>query len=385
MNAVPGTPVTVAHVFLDFGQGGAQRLALDGWRGLDPTRYRPVLICARDEGPSVAAARTMGVPVHVLGRLRGPRDWGAVVAVAAALRASGAAIVQTPLYSRVAPYARLAARMAGLPLTIAHEHCRPLVPGRSRRLADRLLDRLPGQRYLAVSSADAAWLVRQGIDPRRVAVLPNGIRLEAFGREDRSAARSALGLALDDLLLLTPARLHPQKRHADLLAAMVLLADCLPRPRLLCAGNGPLAVTLPALTAATGLADRVQFLGQRDDLPRLYAACDLVVLSSDIEGHPLALLEAQAAGRAVVATRVGGVAEAVDDGSTALLVPPRDPAALALAIRNLIADPFRRARMGTAGQALARERFSIEAHAAALQGQYDHWLAELDDRRRAAA
>ena len=375
-----GSPVTVAHVFLDFGLGGAQGLALDSWRHLDPARYRPVLVCARAEGASVPAARALGVPVQVLGHLRRPGDWGAVNALAAALRHNGAAIVQTPLYSRVAPYARLAARLAGLPLTIAHEHCRPQAPSAMRRLVDRALDRLPGQRYLAVSAADAAWLATQGVDPAQVAVLPNGIQVEAYGGEDRAAARSALGLAGDDLLLLTPARLHAQKGHADLLAAMVLLVDRFPRLRLICAGSGPLATTLVALTASAGLADRVQFLGQRGDLPRLYAAADLVVLGSVVEGMPLVLLEAQAAGRPIVATRVGGVAEAVADGRSGLLVPPHDPAALAEAIRTLVEDPGRRVRMGLAGQALARERFSIQAHARALQDRYDRWLADVAGR-----
>lgn len=380
-----GGPVTVAHVFLDFGQGGAQELALAAWRHLDPARYRPALICARGEGAAVAAARDMGVPVQVLGRLEYPRDWGAVPAIAAALRACGAAIAQTPLYSRVAPYARLAAGQAGLPLTIAHEHCRPLAPGRARRLADRLLDRLPGQRYLAVSRADAAWLAAQGIDPRRMATVLNGIATERFGSEDRTTARAALGLAAQDLLLLTPARLHPQKRHADLLAAVALLADRFPRLRLLCAGDGPLAEALTALAAAAGLGERVQFLGRRPDMPRLYAACDLVVLCSEIEGLPLALLEAQAAGRAVVATRVGGVPEAVREGESAVLVPPRDPVALAAAIEALERDPAARARMGAEGQRLARASFGIQTHARALQAQYDRWLAEVPRGRRAAA
>jgi glycosyltransferase involved in cell wall biosynthesis len=377
--------VTVAHVFLDFGQGGAQELALAGWRHLDPARYRPALICVRGEGVTVAAARDMKVPVQVLGRLRRPRDGAAVAAIAAALRACGAVIVQTPLYSRVAPYARLAAALAGLPLTIAHEHCRPQAPSRARRLADRLLDRLPGQRYLAVSRADAAWLVARGIDPRRVATVLNGIVVEQYGGEDRAAARAALGLASQDLLLLTPARLHPQKRHADLLAAMALLVDRFPRLRLLCAGGGPLADTLVALAASAGLEARVQFLGWRPDLPRLYAACDLVVLCSEIEGLPLALLEAQAAGRAIVATRVGGVPEAVREDASALLVPSHDPAALAAAIEVLASDSAARMRMGAEGRRLARSHFDIRVHARALQAQYDRWLAEVPRGRRAAA
>ncbi len=370
-------PRTVAHVFLDFSQGGAQGLALETWRHLDPERYRPLLICVRSAGAAVPEARAMGVPVRVLGRLRRPLDLAAPRALARTLRAEGVQILQTPLYSRVAPYARLAAALAGLPLCIGHEHCRPALPSLPRRLADRLLGRLPGQRYLAVSQADAADLRRQGIAAGRIACLPNGIDPAAYGREDRAAARRALGLPPQALVLLAPARLHPQKRHADLLGALAQVdrdggRDWL----LLCAGEGELRSALEAQAAAAGLAERVRFLGRRQDLPRLYAAADLVVLASAIEGLPLALLEAQAAGRAVLATAVGGVPEAVDDGRTGLLVPAGDPAALAGGLRRLLDDAALREALGAAGPAWVRERFGIDRYARELEALYDRWLAE---------
>lgn len=384
--AVPGAPPprVVAHVFLDFGQGGAQRLALEAWRQLDPARYRPLLICARAAGAAVPEARAAGVPVAVLGRLGRAGDLGAPWALARALRAAGAALLQTPLYSRVAPYARLAAALAGLPLTVNHEHSRPAAPPWIRRAADRLLDRLPGQRYLAVSEADARDLRRQGIAPERIACLPNGIHLAAYGREDRAAARRALGLPSELPILLTPARLHPQKRHADLLAALAHLDEGGRRDwLLLCAGEGELRAALEAQAAAAGLAGRVRFLGRRSDLPRLYAAADLVVLASAVEGQPLAALEAQAASRPVLATAVGGVPEVVADGRSGLLVPPGDPAALAAALARLLDDGALRRTLGEAAGHWARRHFDIADHVRVLQELYDRWLVETQRPRPA--
>jgi glycosyltransferase involved in cell wall biosynthesis len=104
----------------------------------------------------------------------------------------------------------------------------------------------------------------------------------------------------------------------------------------------------------------VRFLGPRDDMPDLMAACDVVVLPSRAEALPTALMEAAAAGRPVVATRVGGVPEVVEDGRTGLLVPAGDPHALARALASVLADPVRAAALGDAARALARQRFGID-------------------------
>lgn len=120
-----------------------------------------------------------------------------------------------------------------------------------------------------------------------------------------------------------------------------------------------------------GVRDRVVFAGHRDDAAQLLGELDLFVLPSWTEGLPLVVLEAMARRRAVVATPVGGTAEVVADGETGLLVPPRDPEALATAIRDLLADPERRRRMGEAGYRRAAERFSAEAMTRRVLEIYD--------------
>ena len=145
---------------------------------------------------------------------------------------------------------------------------------------------------------------------------------------------------------------------------------------LLVAGAGPLREDLEAEAARLGLADRVRFLGVRRDRATLYAAMDLFVLPSRWEGLSLALVEAMGAGRAVVATDVGGNPEVVQHGRTGLLVPPGDAGALADAIGKVARDRELRASLGDAAAADARSRFSIEQHVAQLSALYRRGLAE---------
>ncbi len=302
-------PVTVVFAFLDMDDGGAQRLALRSARGLDPSAFRPRILCVRRRGGLVDAAEAAGIATTVLGRLERPFDVGAVVSIARWLRAAGAGVVHVSLYSRAAPYVRLAARLARVPLVVAHEHCRAAPPPRLRRWVDRAL--APGTGFVAVSRADRDALVASGAPPAAVHVVYPGIDLAAFAPGDRAAARAALAWPADRPIVLVPARLHPMKRHVDLIAALPALAARVPDVWVVCAGGGPLARVLPALAAAAGGGAQVSFVGPRADMPTLMAAADVVALCSGVEGVPAALAEGQAAGRCVVATAVGGVPEVV--------------------------------------------------------------------------
>jgi glycosyltransferase involved in cell wall biosynthesis len=368
--------VTVAYVFLDFGEGGAQRLALESWARLDRDRFRPALVCARGRGSLMPAARAAGIPLRSLGRMERGWDLGAVPALARAFRELDASIVHVALYSRVAPYARLAAHLAGLPLIVCHEHSRPAPASALRAAVDRLLLRLrPATRFLAVSAPDREQLQAAGVPSENIEILGNAVDTRRFAPGDRAAARHALGLPLDREILLVPARLHPQKRHVDLLAALAIL-DAERRPLVLLAGDGPLRRPLEALARNAGLDSQLRFLGHREDLPELYAAADLVILPSRVEGSPLALLEAQACGRAVLASDVGGVAEIIEDGDTGRLLPPGRPELLAAALSALLDDGPARGAMEVRARQRALAHFDIGAQVRQLESCYNGWLAE---------
>ena len=178
-------------------------------------------------------------------------------------------------------------------------------------------------------------------------------------RREATIVRRELAVG-DAPLVVTAARLHPQKDLGTFFAAIAHARTRVPALRAVIAGDGPEAATLRAERDRLGLADVVDLLGQRDDVPDLLAAADVVALSSIWEGSPLVVAEAMLLGRPIVATAVGAVPEAVVDGETGRLVPARDPAALGDAVADLVDDPARAEAMARAGKQLADDRFAPE-------------------------
>lgn len=366
-----GSPAVVVHAFLDFNDGGAQRLTLAACRHLRRDRFAPSLLCVRGDGRLVPAALAAGLPVVTLDRLRRSWDIPAPRTIAQALRSLGTRILHVPLYSRASPYVRLAARHARVPLVVAHEWSRPEPPRLLRRLADRWLR--AGTLFVAASEAQRSELIASGARRDRIEVVRAGVECEEFAAGDRDATRAALGAGAEEILALVPARLHPAKGQLDLLALLPRILVELPRLRLLLAGDGPARAAIERAVRELGLAARVELLGSRDDMPNLYAAADLVALPSRVEGLPSVILEAFAASRAVVATAVGGVAEALRDGEEGRLVPARSPEALRAAIVELASDRELRRAMGERGRRRAFEAFHVRDATRRLEAVYERW------------
>jgi glycosyltransferase involved in cell wall biosynthesis len=241
---------------------------------------------------------------------------------------------------------------------------------RPSRLVNRLAFRA-GVHPVAIGEQVAASIRSvYGIAPARL--IPNGIPLSHYApapgtRED---VRRELGIPAEDPVLLTVAMFTPQKNHEGLLSAFASARLRAARARLLLAGDDPeRRAVLERLAASLGCAERVLFLGARADVPRLLAAADAFVLASHYEGNPLAVMEAMAAGRAVVATAVGCVPELVTAGA-GRLVAPGDPAALEEAMFAVATDPAARAEMGRTGAAVARVRFDDTVTARAYERLY---------------
>jgi glycosyltransferase involved in cell wall biosynthesis len=215
------------------------------------------------------------------------------------------------------------------------------------------------------SSATADRLAQlTDICAARIHVIPNGVDLDRFdlpgGAAAREAIRGALGFTPQERVVLVPAVLRRGKGHDVLLDALPLLRREVAHVRVVFAGGGEQEAELRQRAAAHGTD--VVFLGHRTDVPELLTACDLVVLPSFAEALPTALIEAAAARRPVVATRVGGTADIVEHGVTGLLVQPGDPGALGAAVIAVLGDPVKAHAFGQAGRIAARYRFSIDAH-----------------------
>lgn len=240
-----------------------------------------------------------------------------------------------------------------------------------RRLA-WLERRLHGRMHALVGNAQAVvdQLKEEGAPADRLHLIRNGVDLARFDVPGEEL-RGRLGLPPDTLVLLIVANLIPYKGHADLLSALAQANASLPPWCLLCAGRDDgIGPTLQNLAKALGLDGRVYLLGSRDDLPELLHGSDIVLLASHEEGFPNAVIEAMAAGKPVIGTRVGGVPEAIVDRETGTIVPPHDPPALARALLALAADPALRARMGAAGRARAQSEFGADACVARYAALY---------------
>jgi glycosyltransferase involved in cell wall biosynthesis len=235
-------------------------------------------------------------------------------------------------------------------------------------------------RLIAVSDSVKAEILRFGIGtPERVAVVPLGLELDRFvGCAVREGElRAQLGLDPDTPLIGIVARLAPIKAHDVFLAAASVVAQEMPQSRFVVVGDGECRSTLENLTRRLGLVEHVTFLGWRPDLERIYADLDLVVLTSRNEGSPVSVIEAMAAAKPVVATRVGGVPDLVENGVSGLLVEPGDAAALAHSMLALLADPDRAHRMGRAGQKRVYPAFSAARLVADIDALYGRLLREM--------
>jgi glycosyltransferase involved in cell wall biosynthesis len=204
-------------------------------------------------------------------------------------------------------------------------------------------------------------LAHEGARAERFAVIPNGIHVEAYEAPvAREELRRELGLPLDAKLIGSIGRLVAQKNHALLLEAFKPLADKRAEVFLVIAGDGHLRASLEQQRSRLQLTRRVFLLGNRTDVPKLLGSFDLFALSSDNEGHPIALLEAMAAACPCVVTKVPGNEDLIRDGSTGLLVPPRDAAALTRALERLL-DGERFARqLGIEARREVRARYSVQ-------------------------
>jgi glycosyltransferase involved in cell wall biosynthesis len=267
-------------------------------------------------------------------------------------------------------YARLAAAALRVPVIIDHWHGFSHF-NRKRRCICRWLGRVTDL-SLAVSRGVMDYIIEQcALDPAQVRVVHNGVDLARLRRHrPRTEVRRELGLAPEAVVVGLVARLdHWGKGHRDFFTALATLPDGYPVEALII-GGGRREAEMRRLAAELGLAGRVHFLGQRDDVPDLLSALDLFVLPSHSEGVSLALLEAMAAGLPVIVSRVGGLPEVVTDGENGLLIPPKDTEALTQALACLLADPALAQRLGANARRHVEENFSLERLGREINGIY---------------
>ena len=354
--------------------GGAERLAAVVAMKLDPARFESVLCASRrtDEPLLDRELEEAGIPVLTLGR-RSRLDLWAWRPLVSRLR-DGVDVVHAHMFGSNV-WGTVLGRLTGVPVVVAHEHTWSFQGRPLRRFLDRELVGRWADVFVAVSEEDRRKMIEvEGVDPRKIRLIPNGIPSPANGSV--ADVRAELGIEPDAPVLGVVCELRAQKALEVLFEAAALLLPEFPALKVLVAGDGPERPRLETAARQLGAADAVLFLGIRRDVPALLGAVDVAVLSSDYEGSPLSVLEYMAAGKPVVSTRVGGVPELIEDGVQGLLVEPRDPAALAGAVAELLRDPERAERLGAQGRERQRRAYSLDAMVRNVEELYEElWLA----------
>lgn len=364
--------LTVFRAITRLNIGGPAIHAILLTRGLQNERFRSLLVsgvAAPGEGDMLDLAARHGVRplmVEELGREVSPlNDLLAVKRLSGLIRRVRPQIVHTHM-AKAGTAARLAARLAGVPIVVHTYHGHVFHSYFSPRKTavflniERALGRLT-DRVIAVGDKQRRELIGYRVAPaEKIVSIPLGLEIEGLldAEAERGRLRAELGLNGIDRLVGIVARLVPIKAHDVFLDAAAEVQRRVPNTRFVIVGDGERRAELEARARALGLGDRTFFLGWQREMRKIYADLDVVVLSSLNEGSPVAIIEAMAAGRPVVSTDVGGVGEVVADGRGGLLVPPRDPAALAEAVTAVLSDPSAAERMGRAARAAVYPKYS---------------------------
>jgi len=338
-------------------RSGAEKQMVLLAKRLPRDRFRVEVAVLTRLGPLEAELREAGIPVTLIGK-RLKADPFALARLSRFMKERKFDVVQTWIFA-ANTYGRIAAHNARVPVVIVAEMAVDLWKGRGQLTVDRFLTRWT-DRVVGNSNAVAEFYRKVGVPSEKLAVIPSGIGDEEPPEVDPAEVRRSLGFAADAPMILFAGRLAPQKAVNDLLAALDVLQNVMPELRTVIVGDGPLRENLEDLARAFHLSNAVKFLGHRNDVPRLLAASDLLVLPSLYEGLPNVVLEAMRFRKPVVATAAPGTTEVVVHGETGLLVPMKKPAALAQAIRQVLQDRDLAIRLGQAGRRRAEAEFRVE-------------------------
>lgn len=362
------------------GIGGVERLLLDMAEHYDFDRFT-VAHCnlfdeTEGEGPFPVGLRATGLPCYEISATRRWHHLPHVVREVRRLIAAEQIDVLHLHMVRATIVGGIASLLPQRAKVVVSKHYRyAMLSSALPRLVDRLVTNR-ADAVAAVSRSVAEDVVAHGFPASRTRVVHNGIDLQAFDRSSADEPADVIG-GISGPLLGSFGSLHPLKGQEYLLRAMPEIWRSYPTARLLLVGEGAERERLEELSQSLGISDAVIMPGFHPNIASVLRKVDLCVHPAVDEAFGLVLLEAMAARKAIVATNVGGIREIVADGETGLLVPPRDPSAIATAVCTLLRESERKDRMGDAGRARVEREFTIQSTVRAYERLYQEVMPRL--------
>jgi len=358
------TPTPIA-IFVDrYAPGGTQRQMLELIARIDRQRFKVHPVCFHTEGVWFERLASLGEPVALfpIHGFRQPRTISQLRAFAAWCREKKIEVLQTcELYSNI--FGLPGGALASVPVRLGSRRGFVEPPGLQRM---QRASYGAAHRVIANSHAAADRLRAEGVEDSKILVIPNGIDPDSFHPHRYST---------EPRHIMMIACLREEKRIDVLVRAIPRILTRYPNAQLTLAGDGTCRDALSTLVQELGVAKHVRFLGHRDDVPALLEQADVFVLPSRSEAFPNSIMEAMAAGVAVVASDVGGIPELVRDGETGRLVPPGNVEALSSALLDLLANPRQMEEFGRAGRRTIEQTYSFDRMVDQFQTLYDTELS----------
>ncbi len=368
----------VLHVIGGGEFGGAERHILNLATAIDPGVVE-VSVCCLFEDPFLRVAREAGIRAYSI-PMRHKLDFGIITKLREKIINDKIDIVHTHGV-RANLIGRLAAKMSGVDtvITTVHSMLARDYPDAFSRLANMFIEKASSnmtRHFIAVSGGLQKALIQQGIPENKITVIYNGLDPEQFRKKTSSDTswREKSGIPPEVSLVSIVGRLHQVKGHRYFLRAAAELLEERDDIHFLVVGSGPEGDDLEEFTRELGISPKVTFTGFVSDVSQLMPELDLLVVPSLWEGFGLTALEAMAVGIPVVATSVGGLPEIVEHGSTGLLVPPADAAALAKSIVWIIDHPLEAREMAAAAKSVVEKKFTAAAMARKTEGIYQRMM-----------